>query len=1155
MFDVFYIGENKKLKEFVPFAEQVDSKEEINTKTKMYWLIEPNVELIDYDILQYRPPEYDQQYEHVWKWDDKNYGGVKLLPKRDSNGIKQVNKVICKKHFDVLHTKTPGKYFDKHPYATNVWCVDPEYKINDRIDWAPDNFEPDFIHSFHLRGQLEHKYPEKEGGIKLYPRNWKSCDIKYHGFLDAAKEYPVIYVNDVNDYSQRDVYDEDYVWLIDKDYQINPDTIDWVPNPFEQNYIHVFKMPFQLNNRYPMSMGGIRLVPKKWKKCEHKIHQNCPFEDISYDVFFVDNDDFDAETYRAYAERSKTEWFWVVDREFTFNGKLLYIPEESEKYYIHVFKIPGHLEYRYEKNIENPSDLRCGGVRLVNKNFDITKQKYQKGIVPVKYDVFYTDSLDNFEKFAEKSRTKMFWVVDSQYRISNHFNYVPYKDEKHLILNFHAGTQLRSKYPEKEGGIYLVPKKYTESTQIKYKGNLGVKGRPYPVLLVDDVDSFENTYKEDCWIVDKQYKTLNNFDWSPGEFQTRSMHVFHVKEQLYHKYPEKMGGVRWVPYNWDGSYVIHDEFIQVDLEKYPYVLTTDLNDFSQLPANHNGAWLIDEEYQIDPETIDWCPDIFEETFLHTFHIQGQLQHKYPEEMGGVRWVPANWTGETKIHQYLPVKNKRYPLYYVEDPNDYSDVVEDCWLVDQEYDITSEIDWVPDDFERGFIHTFHIQGQLGHKYPEEMGGIHWVPANYKEACVKIHLESPFSSSGYPIMFKEDVYDLSDIRNDTWIVDSEYQIEENIDWTPPEFQKDYVHVFHVKGQLSHKYPEAMGGLRWVPTQWNGKYVIHEEPLDIGKKYPILFVNDPTIPPDVDHACWVIDKDYMISDNISWCPSVFEKDKVHVFHVDKQLTTKYPEELGGVYWYPDDKTVEEKVVHLEPLDVQQVFYPIMFVEDPTNFTQANGKECWLVDKEYLLNEDFDFIPWQNQSEKSMIHVYHAANQLLHKYPEEMGGIYWVPIDYENAEIKIHDDDPFEQVLFSVVFTEDLENFAYRDIEAACWIADSEYDVPEHIAWTPPDFQRQFMHVFHIQGQLSHKYPEAMGGLRWVPHDWNGEIVIHDEALETDSKYPIYYVTNPKDYSNVKEDCWLVDKEYQIEDNIKWSPNYFQRKAVHTFHVKGQL
>ena len=56
----------------------------VSKKTTLYWLIEPNTEILDYDVLEYTPKDYDKQYEHVWKWNNNNYGGVRLLPKKVS---------------------------------------------------------------------------------------------------------------------------------------------------------------------------------------------------------------------------------------------------------------------------------------------------------------------------------------------------------------------------------------------------------------------------------------------------------------------------------------------------------------------------------------------------------------------------------------------------------------------------------------------------------------------------------------------------------------------------------------------------------------------------------------------------------------------------------------------------------------------------------------------------------------------------------------------------------------------------------------------------------------------------------------------------------------------------------------------------------------
>ena len=284
MYDIFYIGDNNTLKERLPFANQVNNIDEIKSNTKLYWLVDSNTKITDWELFDFKPDVHTEKYVHVWKWNQENYGGVSLLPKGGSEETVWHNKVVCKKHFDILFENTPGNYFKQNPYSTHVWCVDKDYILNDDIDWAPGNFEPDYIHSFHLRGQLEHKYPELEGGVKLYPREWSSAETKYHKFLDANVTYPILYVEDVNDMQQRDILEDDYVWLIDKEHSINVKTVDWVPNAFEYNYVHVFKMPYQLKEKYPMAMGGIRLVPKDWKQAEIKIHPACPVEDEAYDA-------------------------------------------------------------------------------------------------------------------------------------------------------------------------------------------------------------------------------------------------------------------------------------------------------------------------------------------------------------------------------------------------------------------------------------------------------------------------------------------------------------------------------------------------------------------------------------------------------------------------------------------------------------------------------------------------------------------------------------------------------------------------------------------------------------------------------------------------------------------------------------------------------
>lgn len=546
MFDVFYLGKNNAIANTMPFAKQVNDVSDIRCQTKMYWLIEPHVEITDTDILYFRPADHDSKYEHIWKWNANNYGGVRLLPQGLSQGIKQINQVVCKKTFDILDASDPGEYFTQHPYANYVWCVDPEYKLSDNIDWAPSNFEPDFIHSFHLRGQLEHKYPESEGGVKLYPRAWQDADIKYHGFLDASVKYPVLYVSDPEDYSERDIYDDDYVWLIDKEHKINPDTLDWVPNPFEEEFIHSFRMPYQLTDKtwchnhseHNPALGGIRLVPKNWKDAYHKIpngviiHNDCPVEDLNYDVFYT-NKSFDADTFAYYAKRSDTEWFWVVDRDYDFNGKLLYVPAEHETDYIHVFK--WGLEHRYLPEVTELWDHRVAGIYLVHQDFDITKQKLHTTEVPVRYDVFYTDDINNLEVYARKSKTDAFWLVDSDHVLSDIFTWVPAKSDQSYINIFKLPGQLEHKYPgsvtnvsdNRCGGIKLVPKKY-DVRDVKYQGLL----TDIEIVEFQKFDSEEvgrsNTKHDWFWVVDTDVDVVDDFNWEfiPDSWDKGKTHIW-----------------------------------------------------------------------------------------------------------------------------------------------------------------------------------------------------------------------------------------------------------------------------------------------------------------------------------------------------------------------------------------------------------------------------------------------------------------------------------------------------------------------------------------------------------------------------------------------------------------------------------------------------
>ena len=878
MFDIFYLGDNPDLANLLPFAKQISDVSNVISHTKMYWLIEPNVEITDANVLDYRPADHDSVYEHIWKWNSNNYGGVRLLPKGESQGVKEVNQVVCKKSFAILHTPDPEDYFTKHPYADYVWCVDPDYKLDSNINWAPGNFEPEYIHSFHLRGQLEHRYPESEGGIKLYPRAWKTAHTKYHGFLDANVRYPVLFVSDIDDYSQRDVYSDDYVWLIDSEHHINPDSIDWVPNPFEDGYIHCFRMPYQLCDKYPQQMGGIRLVPRAWADSDIKIHPDCPVEDENYDVFYT-NKAFDSDTFEYYAKRSDTDWFWVIDRDYDFNGKRLYVPGDHELDYIHVFK--WGLEHRYLPEVTELWDDRVAGIYLVHRDFDITKQKLHTTEVPVRYDVFYTDDINNLEVFARKSKTDAFWLVDSEHVLSDVFTWVPRESEQPYINIFKLPGQLEHKYPRSVtnvsdnrcGGIKLVPKKYSLN-DVKYQGLL----TDVEIVEFEKFDSEEvgraNTKHDWFWVVDPDVDVVTDFDWDyiPDTWDAGKTHVWQVANP-----------VTGLNYDYAGVKLCHKQsktgrpkYIKkvASIQKVYDILHLDpatdiLEQLNGYQSKTKMFWMIDPWTELHPDfDFSVYPTQWDQNCVHVFKDETGTYRN-------VRLVPSGYEFESleqitnnsfpdlKEHNIVASTTPQWPVLHMKTQSsselrEFAENTESPWFftIDSDVEPTlTKLCYEPNIDDHNRVHTWqklnpHTNAVHGY------GGVRLWPTehlNYTTEQIRLnkiprirYVKQPLSTyKPYPIVLlsymekrAQTAYEALRMRSD------------NVHWV-----KDVTGIFH-----AHKEAAKLSG-------------------------------------DAN-MFWVVDADADLTDDFdfSYIPDVYDQETVHVWASYNPVTgSKYG--YGGV------------------------------------------------------------------------------------------------------------------------------------------------------------------------------------------------------------------------------------------------------------------
>lgn len=1177
MYDIFYIGKNNSIEERLPFANRIMNTDDIKSNTKMYWLIDTNTQITDWEIFDFKPDVHTENFNHVWKWNSENYGGVSLLPRKESKEVVYHNKVVCKKQFEILFETAPGNYFELNRNSTHVWCVDPDYILGDDLNWAPGNFEPDFIHSFHLRGQLEHKYPEAEGGIKLYPREWKSATIKYHGFLDASAEYPVVFVKDVDDYAQRDTFEEDYVWLVDKEHKVNLDTFDWVPNPFEREFIHCFRMPYQLKEKYPMQMGGIRLVPKQWKNTELKIHKACPIEDEAYDVFYVDEDEFTADIYSEYAERSKTEWFWIVDRDYMFNGKLFFVPAEHEQEYIHVFKIPDHLEERYPLDVKQPWDNRCGGVRLVHKDFDMTKHKYQEDVVPVRYDIFYASDINDYSTPARKSRTKMFWLVDSEHQINEEFRYVPQRYDQKFIHIFKFPGDLEHKYPRaitnisdnRAGGIKLVP--VNGSGDAKFIDQNPVGGKTYPILFSDEPDE---SLTEDTWIVPTAFKdNIKVIPWKPSVFEKNTCHVF------------ANGLLRWKPVDWNGEIKEHDFS--------PVVLDIEFEQFTSYEqglqhSSFNWFWVVDPDVCVlDTFSFDFQPNVFDDGKPHVWQKLNPVTNKQYDYGGVSLRHKHEKKGRPKYMREPACVQKEFPVYYVS-PDDTKRGLDECygrlaqqtdvsmmWVVDSLVDVLPDFDfsYYPTQYDSDVVHIWSHDGV------SRVTGVKLVPThiNFKDhQCVLENAfdklkEMPQTASKdkvWPVVQLEEptvqcVKQALDSHKDVryvYTVDPDVDVDSVEQLTPHEQFLDVVHVWQRTN--SEGLVIGHGGLRLWPTNYDVESLSDEQVATCSipdqlilsavggtqKEYPVHYLSADTSIIEqlavIDSECdsnmyWVVDPHVTFTKDWKWdfIPTKWEEGYVHVFQdTNEQFRSVrlVPKGTFNNKQYSIKQIVNNSFSKLKEV-YRQITMPTVwpnhvFTQGEHSLKhqleqfahsaqQANADYLFTVDSDVSVSEQFEFAHTPNLDSINKTHVWQRINArtgLTHSY----GGVRMWPNNLNTVMDNITSD-----------------SVQYNKMNAGCL----QYVKQPGSVYTPYDiFLISYKEDINIVQQRLDELTERVGHITHI-RGVKGIFEAHKACAE----------------QSVSKMFWVIDADADVMENFDFShiPDVYDQDVVHVWHSENPI
>lgn len=674
MFDVYYIGENSSLKDALPFAKQVNHSDQISALTKMHWLIDANIEIIDHSIFDFRPSEYEHQYRHVWQWRENQYGGVQLIPRGTELGVKEYPVKVCRKMYDVLHTDTPAEYFVHNSWAEHVWCIDPDYQLNEEsLEWSPPLGEEMFVHNFRLPNQLLHRYVDIMGGITLYPAQWKTASLKIHPecpFEDA--KYPVhkiCHSDFTADVLQKlaAASNSEWFWAVDEDHFVNADFV-FVPTEFDQQYIHIFKIPGQLVERYPAEVtaewdaraGGAWLINKNHNFQQRKFCSN--IVPLHHDVFITD----DINDYAGYAAQSRTDMFWLIDRDLVIDhNNITWLPAEYDQHYINIFKVHNQLEHKYPAGITNVSDNRCGGIKLVPKNFDTAALKYQgylEGYAAIEWEKFSCE-----QQGRAQSQHNWFWVIDPNVSVLDDFDFdfVPeqWDDGKtHVWQKLNPLTGRQYDY----AGVMLCPLIPQARGRPKYMRSAACTQLPFPVYhlspgrpVIEQLTAFDReTDNSMYWVVDP-YTRINpdfQFDYYPTQWDEQTVHVFADEDGAYRNirlYPKhtftadcaiterdvannSFAALKQI--NTVGS--LRPKWHTLQLKS---VTRTELLEALQESANQGEPflWTIDPDVSVENTVLDagYLPDILSTDKVHVWQRQNPhtgITHSY----GGLRLWPT-----------------------------------------------------------------------------------------------------------------------------------------------------------------------------------------------------------------------------------------------------------------------------------------------------------------------------------------------------------------------------------------------------------------------------------------------------------------------------------------------------------------------------------
>jgi hypothetical protein len=576
-----------------------------------------------------------------------------------------------------------------------TWVLDSRLDYSDfDFSWLPDDWDQDHIHCFTLANndslsytwlvnpnsiqQSKYKYHASNLKLDVKRINWPKFDDIASGL--NWQESLIAWLEQQN-------LENDWYWICDSRIDYSDFDFTWLPNNWEQSYIHCFTLANTKQLSYTWLINPIALKNKKYKLHESSLTLGKEYFDKIYwpnfnDIFLSGLSWEDSLINWLLDQNLPDKWVWICDTRINYNTfNFDWLPDNWDQDYIHAFALEGNEKLSYTWLV-NPLALKNKSIKYHNSNlklqsYDIIElDMINLGKSNYKLQRFLGDMQAALTTAARKSSKEWLWVISNCDNYKNfNFNWLPDLSDIEYTHCWSTEDQLKG-----ETFLIHIPS-YIKTQQFIFKfKNDSIKRIQWPTVYYNE-DNLVEAIKQN---------------------KSQSLYTLYVKQgTAAYSTPE--------PCLW---------------ENRPVISLNDSNSASLVPRDCIVKEEIYEYPYLEKSTEAQASDVdLTVIFLHNDEIDYFANSQRLNET-----LPKNLTSQRTISHITP----RLKAYKAAAEASHSDwflaVFAKCYMKDSFKDFT----WRPDYWQKPKHYIFH-----NHNYDLDLTYGHMAPIAYNK---KLMLEN-------------------------------------------------------------------------------------------------------------------------------------------------------------------------------------------------------------------------------------------------------------------------------------------------------------------------------------------------------------------------------------------------------------------------------